>query len=110
MLALPSGPGGIGVIGPGWVRRPKAESRSAVIPLVVSDGRPSEELVSLVEPGRPAVVIANAMDDEPREDRLAGGRRELAALEDLGIRARELDLRAYFGQSERLASPSNRAA
>lgn len=63
-----------------------------------------EELVSLVEPRRPAVVIANAMDDEPREDRLAGVRRELAALEDLGIGARELDLRAYFGQSERLAS------
>jgi dipeptidase E len=62
-----------------------------------------EELVSLVEPGRQAVVIANAMDDEPEEDRDAGVRRELTALEDLGIEAREIDLRTYFGQSERLA-------
>jgi dipeptidase E len=66
-------------------------------------GHHPEELVSLVEPGRQAVVIANAMDDEPEEDRDAGVRRELAALEDLGIEARELDLRTYFGQSERLA-------
>jgi dipeptidase E len=62
-----------------------------------------EELVSLVEPGRQAAVIANAMDDEPEEDRDAGVRRELDALAQLGIEAREVDLRTYFGQSEPLA-------
>jgi dipeptidase E len=62
-----------------------------------------EELVSLVEPGRQAAVIANAMDDEPEEDRDAGVRRELDALAQLGIEAREVDLRTYFGRSEPLA-------
>ena len=61
-----------------------------------------QELVSLLEPGRGAVVIANAMDDEPAEDREGGVRRELAALAGLGIEAREVDLRTYFGQPERL--------
>jgi len=62
-----------------------------------------EELVSLVEPGRQAAVIANAMDDEPEEDRDAGVRRELDALAQLGIEAHELDLRTYFGHAEPLA-------
>jgi dipeptidase E len=65
-------------------------------------GNHPEELVSLVELGRRAVVIANAMDDQPEEDREAGVRRELDALAGLGIEAEELDLRTYFGQSDRL--------
>lgn len=65
-------------------------------------GNHPEELVSLVDRGRRSVVIANAIDDEPDEDRGAGVRRELEALADLGIEADELDLRTYFGRSERL--------
>jgi dipeptidase E len=65
-------------------------------------GNHPEFLVSLVEPGRHAAVIATAMDDEPEEDRDAGVRRELDALADLGIEAEELDLRTYFGRPERL--------
>jgi dipeptidase E len=61
-----------------------------------------EDLVALVEAGRQAVVIANAMDHEPGADRHAGVQRELDALADLGIEAEELDLRTYFGQPERL--------
>jgi dipeptidase E len=57
----------------------------------------------LVEPGRRAAVIANAMDDEPDGDREAGVRRELDALASLGISGEELDLRGYFGQFESLA-------
>jgi dipeptidase E len=62
-----------------------------------------ECLVELIDPGRPAAVIANAMDAEPEEDRTVGVRRELSALAELGIEAEELDLRAYFGHSQALA-------
>ena len=39
-----------------------------------------ERLVALVESGRPAAVIANAMDDQPPEEREAGVRHERDAL------------------------------
>lgn len=62
-----------------------------------------EHLVSLVGgDSRPAVVIANAMDDAPADVRRAGAQRELAALGELGFAAAELDLRDYFGEPERL--------
>jgi dipeptidase E len=62
-----------------------------------------EHLTELVgQDGRPAVVIANAMDDAPPEVRQAGVERELAALDALGLGAAELDLRDYFGQEQRL--------
>jgi dipeptidase E len=51
---------------------------------------------------RPAVVIANALDDAPADVRRAGAERELAALAALGMDAVELDLRDYFGQEPRL--------
>lgn len=62
-----------------------------------------EHLVALAgEGGRHAVVIANAMDDPPADVRRSGVERELAALNDLGFDAVELDLRDYFGQERRL--------
>ncbi len=51
---------------------------------------------------RPAVVIANAVDDAPPDVRRAAVEYELAALAGLGIDAAELDLRHYFGQEQRL--------
>lgn len=62
-----------------------------------------EHLAALVGGnGRPAVVIANALDEAPADVRRGGVERELAALTDLGFDAIELDLRDYFGQEERL--------
>jgi len=62
-----------------------------------------EHLVALVGgDGRRSVVIANAMDDAPRDVRRAGVELELAALADLGVGAAELDLRGYFGHQQRL--------
>lgn len=67
-----------------------------------------EHLVSLIEPGRGAAVVANAMDAAPEEEREAGVQRELSALAELGIEAAELDLRAYVGHSQRLAADLRR--
>ncbi|WP_037915437.1 Type 1 glutamine amidotransferase-like domain-containing protein [Actinacidiphila yeochonensis] len=47
------------------------------------------------EPGRIA-VIANAMDSAPDDVRRAGVERETDALAELGLDARELDLREFF--------------
>jgi dipeptidase E len=62
-----------------------------------------EYLVSLVEPGRPAAVIANGIDYGSPEERDEGVRREIDALAELGIDAEELDLRTYFDRPELLA-------
>jgi dipeptidase E len=59
-------------------------------------GEHPERLVELVEPGSRAAVIANAMDDQPCDERGAGVERELDALAGLGLDAEELDLRQYF--------------
>lgn len=48
------------------------------------------------------VVIANALDDAPEDVRRAGVECERSALGELGFDAAELDLRAYFGEEERL--------
>jgi dipeptidase E len=62
-----------------------------------------EHLTALVgDDLRPAVVIANALDDAPADVRRAGAERELAALAALGVDAVELDLRDYFGREPRL--------
>jgi len=56
-----------------------------------------EYLTALVgDDSRRTVVIANAMDDAPEDIRRAGVERELAALDELGFDAAELDLRDYF--------------
>jgi dipeptidase E len=62
-----------------------------------------ERLVELVEPGRPGAVIANAIDDQPPEEREAGVNRELEALAHLGIDAEELDLREHFDRPADIA-------
>lgn len=67
-----------------------------------------ERLVALLEPSARAAVVANACDAYPTEDRRQGVEREIAALSALGIEARELDLRAYFGQRHRLATELTR--
>jgi dipeptidase E len=67
-------------------------------------GDQPERLVALVEPGRPAAVIANAMDEASREGRDEGLQWELGALGELGIDAEEVDLREYFGAAGRVAT------
>ena len=62
-----------------------------------------EHLTALIgDDDRPAVVIANAMDDAPADVRRGGVELEVAALAGLGIDATELDLRDYFGRERRL--------
>jgi len=61
-----------------------------------------ERLVALVNPPGPAAVIANALDADPDDVRRRGVQRELAALQELGFEADELDLRAYFGAPDQL--------
>lgn len=63
-----------------------------------------ERLVALLDRRARAAVIANACDADPTEERRQGVERELSALGELGIEAEELDLRAYFGRKERLAT------
>lgn len=59
-------------------------------------GNCPERLVDLTRGGTSAVVIANATDAYPQEGRSESVIRELDALSELGFRAEELDLRAYF--------------
>lgn len=62
-----------------------------------------EHLRALIRDGeRRAVVIANAIDDEPPDVRAGAVERELTDLAALGFDAAELDLRDYFGQAPRL--------
>jgi dipeptidase E len=63
-----------------------------------------ERLVELLDASGPAAVIANAIDGGLDDVRREGVERELAALAELGLDAEELDLRDYFGASERLAA------
>jgi dipeptidase E len=66
-------------------------------------GDHAEHLTALLgSDRRRAVVIANALDDAPKDVRRAGVERELAAPGELGIDATELDLREYFGDEVRL--------
>ena len=62
-----------------------------------------EHLVSLLDGGRPAAVIANAIDHASAEEREEGVQRELAALAELEVHAEELDLRVHFDEPERLS-------
>src|SRR5919201_486313 len=67
-----------------------------------------ERLVELVEPGRRAAVVANAMDDASPEVREEGVQRELVALAELGLDVEELDLREYFDPPGRIAAELRR--
>jgi dipeptidase E len=61
-----------------------------------------ERLVALVPPGAATAVIANACDYHEAADRQARVEWELSALDALGLKTRELDLRAFFGRPEGL--------
>jgi dipeptidase E len=61
-----------------------------------------ERLVALLHPPGPAAIIPNACDGYPPDGRREGVQREIDALAGLGIEARVLDLRDYFGEHERL--------
>jgi dipeptidase E len=61
-------------------------------------------LTALLRTPRPAAVVANAVDMLPADLRAEGVASEVAALAGLGLTAEEIDLRAYFGQAERLAA------
>lgn len=66
-----------------------------------------DELVSAVGAGARAVVIANAVDFVPMEDRLAYARTgfdPVAQFRASGLDADELDLRAFFGKPADLAA------
>jgi dipeptidase E len=63
-----------------------------------------ERLVELLDDPGPVVVIANAIDGAADDVRREDVERELEALAELGLDAEELDLRDYFGASERLAA------
>ena len=67
-------------------------------------GEHPERLVELLDPAGPAAVIANAIDQAEPEERVEGVQRELDALAELGIDAEDLDLRDYFGATDRLAA------
>jgi dipeptidase E len=59
-----------------------------------------EHLLTLLNGGTRAAIIANAMDPYDRR----GLNTEFAALDPLGIDANELDLRDYFDKSDRIAA------
>jgi dipeptidase E len=61
-------------------------------------GDATDRLLALLDGKRRAAVIANAIDHAPPDIRMAGVDREVTALAELGIEARELDLRSLFGR------------
>ena len=62
-----------------------------------------QRLVSLAGAGTRAAVVLNALDNFPRQRaEWLGTQRQ--TLESLGFVAHELDLRAYFGDVDRLAA------
>ena len=65
-----------------------------------------ERLMELTRGRTRAVVIANATDTYPPEDRPEAVNRELSALTDLGFEATELDLRDHFDPGDVAAALS----
>ena len=63
-----------------------------------------ERLTALLRTGRPAAVVANAVDELPARARAGCVVSEVRSLAELGLTAEEIDLRAYFGAPERLAA------
>jgi dipeptidase E len=61
--------------------------------------RPDRLLVLLSgQDSAEVAVIANAMDAQPQDERMAGVEREASALTALGLQPTELDLRTFFDQ------------
>jgi dipeptidase E len=67
-------------------------------------GNHPEQLLALLRDPGPAAVICNAMDWAQPEVRKSAVDRELAALVQLGLDPKELDLRKYFDNRPRLAA------
>ena len=66
-----------------------------------------DDLVRMTGAGGRVAVISNALDVIPMEARRAYARTvydQLAAFEDLGLAAQDVDLRDYFGRPEALAA------
>jgi len=59
-----------------------------------------EYFVSLLRTTAPGVVVANAVDGAPEEARASMVAAEIMALTDLGLEARELDLRDHVGRPD----------
>ncbi|HEY7355739.1 MAG TPA: Type 1 glutamine amidotransferase-like domain-containing protein [Ktedonobacterales bacterium] len=66
-------------------------------------GNQPQALLPLVGDGRRVAVIANALDGSAHSTRAEGVASEVEHLCRLGFDAREVDLRQYFGNSQRLA-------
>lgn len=66
------------------------------------NGDHPEHLLALLGTGRRTAVLTNACDAYPAADREAGVEGELSRLRDVGLEPREVDLRRYFGEPERL--------
>lgn len=66
-------------------------------------GNQPQTLLPLVEGGRRAAVIANALDAADPSERAEGVVSEVESLRQLGFDALELDLRQYFGSGRQLA-------
>jgi|HubBroStandDraft_6_1064221.scaffolds.fasta_scaffold436985_1 dipeptidase E len=64
-------------------------------------GERPDELVALTGSARRAAIILNALDSRP-EGRAAWLRKQTEKLLDLGFTVVELDLRSYFGTSDKL--------
>jgi dipeptidase E len=62
-----------------------------------------ERLVELAGRRRRVAVIANAMDDQPAEQRAAGVEREVSVLAQLALDPEEVDLREYFERPGEIA-------
>ena len=62
----------------------------------------TNELLGLVGEGRKALLIENARDYYPDEKRANDLQEKLAMLSELGFEAEELNLRDYFGKSDKL--------
>ncbi|MEV5569339.1 Type 1 glutamine amidotransferase-like domain-containing protein [Spirillospora sp. NPDC052269] len=65
-------------------------------------------LLGLCGGHREVAVIANAIDAAPEETRREGVRREISALDDLGLKGTEIDLREFAGRPGELADELGR--
>src|SRR4051812_34643410 len=64
-------------------------------------GDKPEELVALAGSARRAAIIVNALDNRP-DRRAVWLKKQTEKLVDLGFSVTELDLRSYFGPSDKL--------
>lgn len=65
-------------------------------------GNPCDMLYELVGENKQVAVIANAIDDKPKDFRKDRVQREIIMLGQIGLSAEDLDLRNYFGDPSEL--------